>query len=207
MFPKKEDVMFGTALFYFILATLVAMLEIEVEGKYGWAEKLPTWCRTHGLAAKIYGVFMSGRPLTGYHAIMFVLVPIFFHLPFASGMEWTFEGELTTLAMYFAWCPVWDFLWFVLNPAYGVRKFRKENIWWHNKVKWIGRVPLDYIIGWVLSVLLAWWAGVLEEQLAVLGLWMVFLLIVIALAPRYQRWRVSMNGRDDRHLARIFHRD
>lgn len=199
--------MFGTALFYFILATLVAMVEIELEGKYGWAEKLPTWYRTRGTAAKVYGMVMSGRPLTGYHALMFVLVPLIFHLPFASGMEWSIEAELRTLAMYFAWCPLWDFLWFVLNPHYGIRRFQKKYIWWHAKVKWIGPVPLDYIVGWVLSVLLALGAGYLRERLFILGTFVLLFLVTIALAPMYRRWRIKMDRRDDRSLARIFHRD
>lgn len=199
--------MFGTAMFYFILATLIAMIEIEVEGRYGWAEKLPTWYRTRGFAAKFYGILMGGRPLTGYHALMFVFVPMLFHLPFAGMVEWSFEAELTTLAIYFAWCPVWDFLWFVLNPAYGVRRFRKENIWWHQTVKWIGRVPLDYIIGWVLSIALAWWAGALRGQLILLALWILFLLLAIAFSPKYRQWRTSMDKRDDRPLTRISHRD
>lgn len=199
--------MYGTAIFYFILAALVAMVEIEIEGKYGWAEKLPTWYRTQGFAARVYGVIMASRPLTGYHALMFVLIPMFFHLPFASGMEWSIEVELQTLAMYFAWCPLWDFLWFVLNPHYGIGRFQKKYIWWHAKVKWIGRVPLDYLVGIALSVVLALGAGHLREQLVILGTLMLLLVITIALAPKFRRWRIRMDERDDRPLAGIYHRD
>lgn len=38
-----------------------------------------------------------------------------------------------------------DWLWFVLNPAYGIRKFRKEHVWWHAK-DWWWIMPRDYWI-------------------------------------------------------------
>jgi hypothetical protein len=39
-----------------------------------------------------------------------------------------------------------DFLWFALNPHYGLRKFRREHIWWHKR--WLLGVPVDY---WIMS--------------------------------------------------------
>jgi hypothetical protein len=36
-----------------------------------------------------------------------------------------------------------DFLWFVLNPAYGIRRFRKQHIWWHSPTWW-WIMPRDY---------------------------------------------------------------
>jgi hypothetical protein len=41
-----------------------------------------------------------------------------------------------------------DFLWFVLNPYYGIKNFRKEKIWWHKK--WWGPVPTLY---WMLLII------------------------------------------------------
>jgi len=37
---------------------------------------------------------------------------------------------------------VWDFLWFVINPHYGIKKFRPNCIAWHKR--WLLGVPLDY---------------------------------------------------------------
>lgn len=34
-----------TAAFWFIVAAVTACIEIEAEGKFGWAEKMPTWYR------------------------------------------------------------------------------------------------------------------------------------------------------------------
>ena len=54
--------------FLFVYALLFALVEIEIEGPYGWAERLPTWFRVTTPAARFYGLFMRGKPLTGYHA-------------------------------------------------------------------------------------------------------------------------------------------
>ena len=29
-----------------------------------------------------------------------------------------------------------DFLWFLFNPAFGFRKFRRQYIWWHEPAWW-----------------------------------------------------------------------
>ena len=36
-----------------------------------------------------------------------------------------------------------DFLWFLINPAYGLRGFRKDKIWWHAPTWW-WIMPRDY---------------------------------------------------------------
>ena len=54
-------------LFLFAYALLFALAEIEIEGAHGWAEKLPTWYRVTPRYARLFGLFLSGKPLTGYH--------------------------------------------------------------------------------------------------------------------------------------------
>jgi len=39
-------------------------------------------------------------------------------------------------------------LWFVLNPHYGIKNFRKGKIWWHKQ--WWGPVPALY---WFLLII------------------------------------------------------
>ena len=36
-----------------------------------------------------------------------------------------------------------DFFWFALNPAYGVRRFRRAHVPWHPH--WICGLPADYL--------------------------------------------------------------
>jgi hypothetical protein len=200
------------SVFLFALAVVMAAIEIESEGKYGWADKAPTWYRTTGIAARIYGLIMSGKPLTGYHTFMFLLPLFIFHVQFIMGNYWTPVGEAMALATYFLVCPCWDFLWFVLNPYYGIKNFRKDKIWWHAKSIWIGPVPLDYIVGLTASILLAAIASyfndgffVLKNHLLVIGLILFFIGVTVALAPIYHQWYWFMRHRDERDKVEIFY--
>ena len=145
-----------------LLALVMALVEIEIEGPYGWAEKLPTPYRVSGPLARLFGLVLGGKPLTGYNLLMFAATLVAFHLPFAFGAPWTAARELTLLAAWIAWSAVWDFLWFLLNPAYGWRRFRPGNVWWHSR--WLWRLPLDYWIAAGASLALA-----LVAQLVVRG--------------------------------------
>ena len=89
---------------------------------------------------------MGRRPLTGYHVYAFTIPLLVLHLPFVAGVDWTLAAELRTIATYFALAVVWDYLWFVLNPAYTVRRFERGNVWWF-EVPWIWRFPIDYYVG------------------------------------------------------------
>jgi hypothetical protein len=136
-----------------VLAVVMAAVEIEIEGPFGWAEKLPTPYRVSGPLARVFGLVLGGKPLTGYNLLLFAATLVAFHLPFAFGAPWTAARELALLAAWIAWSAVWDFLWFLLNPAYGWRRFRPGNVWWHSR--WLWRLPLDYWVAGVASLLLA----------------------------------------------------
>ncbi len=197
---------FITSLFWFLMAWVIAGLEIESEGKYGWGEKMPTWYRIRGWIARAYGLAMSGKPLTGYHSYMFVLPLFIFHAQFFQGIPWDLNSELLTLSLYFAFAPLWDFLWFVFNPHYGLENFKQEKIWWHAKSYWIfGKVPMDYVVGWGLSLGLACLASYLSKDWSLmqdagyrLTLFVLFLLVAIFVAPLYHQWYWAMRQKDDR---------
>jgi hypothetical protein len=195
--------------FLFAYALLFAFVEIEIEGEHGWAERLPTWFRITPLYARIYGLAMRGKPLTGYHLIMFFLPLWSFHIGFVGGITWTWAAEATTLSAYVAWAVIWDFLWFVLNPPFGWRRFRKTQVWWHGRT-WIGRFPIDYYGALVTSLLIAasayfstgdlkvlWNQGILVAGLAGLTV------PCVLLAPAYTRWHAHMRrpGADERRLV------
>lgn len=204
--------MIGSILFWFLFAFLLAALEVEAEGRYGWAEKMPTWYRTRGSAGRIYGLMMGGKPLTGYHLFMFFLPLVAVHAGFFLGVQWSVSGELIVLARYFALAVLWDGLWFVLNPAYGMGGFRREKVWWHAKSYWVfGRFPIDYLVGWVISLALAFAASKLgasnafiEQTLILAGL-SVLTGLTIVFAPFYHCWHAAMRTRDDRDDAGIHH--
>jgi hypothetical protein len=189
----------------FVLALLFALVEIEIEGADGWAIKLPTWYRRRTIAARLYGLVMSGKPLTGYHAVMFFIPLWAFHIGLGFGQPWSWTGEIRMLSSYLVWNVTWDFLWFVLNPAYGWRRFRKGEIWWH-KV-WLGRLPVDYVNALVLSFVLVAMPFCLrgnsrvlvEHALFVAGMAALTLVCGLA-APAYRRWYEYMRrpGADER---------
>jgi hypothetical protein len=207
-----NEVDVARTLILFAWAFGLAGIEIEIEGGYGWAERLPTWFRKRGPIGRVYGVAMGRRPLTGYHVYAFAIPLLVLHLPFVAGVDWTVAGELRTLATYFALAVVWDYLWFVLNPAYTVRRFERGKVWWFN-VPWIWRFPLDYYMGVLLSVglaalaaLQAGDAGLLRRHLWMLAGLAVLVALTVLAAPLFHRWYRHMrrSGADDRRLTAMY---
>ncbi|MEZ0293915.1 MAG: hypothetical protein ACAH82_15330 [Solirubrobacteraceae bacterium] len=202
----------GRTLLLFLWSFGLAGIEIEIEGGVGWAERLPTWYFKRGLTGRVYGVVMGQRPLTGYHVYAFTIPLLILHFPYVMGVDWTLAGELRTIATYFVLAVVWDYLWFVLNPAYTVRRFRRGNVWWF-EVPWIWRFPLDYYLSILLSIGLAGLAAVADGDASPLWrhLWMlaglaVLVALVVLLAPLYHRWYRHMRreGADDRAATRTY---
>jgi hypothetical protein len=204
------------SLFLFGLAVVFAVIEIEAEGKYGWAEKLPTWYRVNGTAAKIWNI-ANPRPLTGYHLAMLPLPIMIFLYPMVENSSLTFAGFFAGAAAYFAWLTVWDFCWFVLNPHYGVKRFRKENIWWFSKEPWLfRRIPFSYIASWTVSIAAAVVSGWIDggalkslgTHLGQLGIYLaVVAFLAVVVAPQFNRYYHAMRTKDERDQAGIFHPD
>src|SRR4051812_4427103 len=104
------------------------MVEIQIEGGQGWAAHLPTW----RIENRWTRLFFRSRPLTGYHFYAHLFVLSMVHAPFGLGLApFTWRGEARVLAFLILFWIAEDFLWFVLNPSFGLRKFRKQHIWWH----------------------------------------------------------------------------
>jgi hypothetical protein len=193
-------------LFLFGYALLFAAVEIEIEGPHGWAERLPTWFRVTTPWARLYGILMRGKPLTGYHAVMFLLPLWSFHFGFMAGIPWSWPSEAATLGAYMVWTVTWDLLWFILNPRFGWSRFRKGAVWWHGRT-WIGRFPVDYYIAIVISLVFAGSASftrgnfaVMGGQLALMGGFAVLTVLAWVAAPAYMRWYGHMRraGADER---------
>lgn len=142
-----------TNIYLFVMATTLAILEIQIEGEAGWAKNLPTW-RPHPdhPVAKIYAKMMSGKQLTGYHTAMFFFVLLIFHLPYVFGLQFNLENWLKTLSLFFIYIALWDFLWFVLNPYYPLKNFAKDN---PNHKEFLWGLPLDYYYAIAFSLILA----------------------------------------------------
>jgi len=139
-----------TNMYIFIMALVLAILEIQIEGKDGWAKNLPTWKPPlHTWYAELYSRLMFKKRLTGYHLAMYLFVILIFFLPYADGLPLTLFNGTKTLSLYFLFTVVWDFFWFVLNPNYSLAKFKRQYVPWH--VLWLFGLPADYWAALVLS--------------------------------------------------------
>lgn len=127
-----------------LLAYFFAHTEIQIEGSAGWAANLPTWrIEQHWLL----DLFWGGRAMTGYHAWVFPFVALFFHFPLVFAGHWSWQAESRVIACIMLFWIAEDFLWFVLNPAYGLARFNAVDVPWHKH--WLGVAPVDY---WAYAV-------------------------------------------------------
>lgn len=125
-----------------VVSVAFAQLEIEIEGNSGWASALPTW----KLENRWTRALLGARPLTGYHVWAHVFVLLVLHLPYGLALappSWAFELRILSFLILF-WI-VEDFLWFVLNPAFGIRRFTRAHATWHSH-SWWGFMPREYWI-------------------------------------------------------------
>ena len=129
--------------YFFLIALVLAHLEIQIEGPHGWAEKLPTW-RWDSPGIRRW----FGKPVTGYHLCLVTCILLFLHVPQFYGGSWEREADL--LAMFFFLTVTWDFLWFACNRHFGVARFRKRHVWWFPA--WVLGVPREYFVGIALSL-------------------------------------------------------
>ncbi|MEK7521710.1 MAG: hypothetical protein AAB599_02845 [Patescibacteria group bacterium] len=128
--------MFG---FSVLMAFIAAELEIQIEGKDGWAKNLPTWKVKNSLTRFIWGE----QPITGYHVWFLLFNLVWSQFPFVVGVPWTLGLELQILSIMFFAILMEDFFWFVLNPEFGFKKFNAKHATWH--LRWMFGVPTWYI--------------------------------------------------------------
>lgn len=166
-----------TNIYLFVMATVLAVLEIQIEGKHGWAKNLPAWRpKGRNLVVRLYSRMMSGKEMTGYHLSMFAFVLLLFHLPYVFGLSFSLEHWLKTASFFFMFVVLWDFLWFVLNPHYPLKQFKKEHLDFHHK-KWLLGVPTDYWGGVLISLLVLLPLIVGQGMTDLAGWWVINLLL------------------------------
>lgn len=137
-----------------VMAFFFAKVEIHIEGPHGWATSLPTWrIERH----RLLDWFFGGRAMTGYHAWMLPFMALAFHFPAVATWSWSWALEARMLAAMFVFWIVEDLLWFVLNPAWGLRRFTPREATWHKR--WLLGAPVDYWVFALLAAGLLWWAA------------------------------------------------
>ena len=165
-----SDIAFQSA-YAFGASLLLAFVEIQIEGPDGWAKNLPTWRDRPDWAApdNLWFRFASGtfrrmsggNRLTGYHMslLSFLLVVMLFPVMFAQDRGAT---ALLCLGHFFIMTVTWDFLWFVFNPHYGLKRFKPKFIGWHPRR--LGPMPLPYPGGHSWATMIALGAGTISES-------------------------------------------
>lgn len=141
-------------LLFFFIYTMVAaiafaMWEIQIEGKDGWATKLPCWRKSEGKLVKLLGY-----PITGYLVFLIINFLILIHLPVFFVNRWTWSNEIAILGFLILALTLEDFFWFIFNPAFGLRGFRKTNpnLWWHKR--WFLGLPIFYWLTFPIGIIL-----------------------------------------------------
>ena len=166
-------------------------IEIEIEGGYGWARAaadLVSQARARRPGAR------DGPPAAHRLPRVRVHDPARHRPPpvRVRAFKWSVAAEFSQLAVFFALAVIWDYIWFVMNPAYTVRRFRRDDVWWF-QVPWIWRFPLDYYVGIGVSIALAALAAVAEGAPPRAHLRLVAGLVVLTAlswSPSYHRWYV-----------------
>lgn len=136
--------------FLLISAALFALLEIQIEGKYGWAEKLPTWRIPVNPKLLIQPFMDPNQPQTGYHTFLWAFLLLILHFPFFF-TKWTPRYEFIVFAFYILITTLEDFFWFLFNPAFGLKKFKKQYIKW--QTYWFAGLPIRYWIYFPIGII------------------------------------------------------
>jgi hypothetical protein len=172
-------------MYLFLMGTFLALMEIEIEGKDGWAANLPTF-RIKGWWHKIFK-----KELTGYHIMLLTLVTLFAHLPLVIAKRFSLELEMLVISQLIMFFIYEDFLWFVFNPNYKLKNFKKGYVPWHTS--WLSGLPTDYWLGMIASLAIPaifLGAGQLLFQVYYLITFTIFTLITIALYYTFFKHRL-----------------
>lgn len=109
------------------LSALFGYLEVQIEGRYGWAKSLPTWTYN-----------MNGFVWTGYHVSLWAFLLIFIHVPFLL-TAWTPQKECFLLSFLVIILLMEDAFWFLMN-----KNFCGEDPW---RVPKFGYWPRFFFVG------------------------------------------------------------
>ena len=169
---KSDQILSGLndAGFIYLYAFLYALLEIEMEGKEGWAKNLPT------------PVFLG--EFTLYHVLMNIIVVItilkvYFH---------QLADTANSIFFIAAWFLIEDFMWFVYNPHFTLKKYTKKDIWWHARQPWLLGIPIHNWIGLIVMGL-SYYFSEHKQFLLSSFMWMSILSIIgIIIAPLYHKF-------------------
>jgi len=199
---NKMQIIFS-AIFLFLISLIFAFLEIEIEGKNGWAKNIPTWYRKSGFSKLFYKISYN-KPLTRYHLFVLLFIFFLFHSGFFFNLSWTIQNKLKILLNFLILILIEGFLWFEFNPNYGIRKFGKKEIWWHGRTKWFFGIPQSYFLGFGLLFVLSYIFSKLlnnfqffMDYLFLMGTITLLVILSFILVKPYHGWYKKMRKIDE----------
>ena len=154
-------------IFVFVISIIYSLIEIEMEGEYGWCEKLPT-------AKKVISSF------TFYHLLMMVLIITLFYQQFHKKDIWLIIFYITSFFF------IEDFLWFILNPYFTYDKYSKENIPWHKH--WVGAQPIENYVCYLITIITYFNTKFKSEQMTSIINIIILIFLTMSLAPLYHKF-------------------
>ena len=132
-------------IFIWIIAAFICMAfwEAYVEGKHPWAKKALGWRKR---ITKRY-------VLTAYHFWVNLMFAFLISLPLVV-YGWNSELAGVLISAGVIGLIVEDFLWFIVNPFWNLKKFNSKAVYWYHWIK-IGKfeIPWGYVIGIAIAVL------------------------------------------------------
>lgn len=130
------------SVFIILFAFVFAIIEIEIEGKDGWAKNLPTPHLTK-----------DEKSLTIYHVYIFIFVFLAFNMVFfvrTQLINWRNVLYIFSMTLMFFFLE--DMYWFFANPFHSILKKNE----WH---VYVGPMPLLYIVLPISAFIIAAIAG------------------------------------------------
>jgi len=172
-------------IFVFLFSMVFAAFCANAEGKAGWAGNLPAWRPNPDIwwVKILFWIPLLGREVNGFvlfnitfFLMAFLFIPLWgwAHKKVLGFREW---GELVCFFVIFS--VVEDFLWFVINPDYGLGKFSPSFILWHRHWLWI--MPTDYWLGIAAWSIFGIWAKGWKWYLLVTGTVLLLTMITVGI--------------------------
>ena len=140
--------LFKAFIWMIVLAYLHAWQETQIEGKSGWAKHLPTF-RINVMLTKL----LIGKHITGYHIFLLAMFITIFHGVFLF-LPWSLRTEALVFGLFSLYFVIEDFMFFVVNPHYPLKNFKRGKIEWHRR--WFCKLPVSYWWGIIIGVFLLW---------------------------------------------------
>jgi len=168
--PCIKDKCTFFAIILLIMSLLFALVEIELEGKFGWSEQTPT-----------PNIGSSKSSLTLYHLYMAMFMFTAFVAIFFVNGDVTTSNVLYMFAMALWFFTLEDIFWFILNPNYKLPGLK--HAWWHNKIS--NTVPVIYILFPIISTLIANFAGYSDAYTKTIMIILIGVASIIILSPIY----------------------